>query len=248
MASCAILLAGPVLADTDTLEDLPEDGTPIHQRVIDGVTVSISNENGDPLFAATYDDCTPAIFGGVDGACNVPLNRSQVSGRRFIGRCDPPALVTLFFELDPPATAFGLTTLDLLETSSDPDDHDDMVLSLVAYDVDGIMVDIHIRQGPQDASGLDLDWFVQSDTGDISWVELTGFVGSGFCFGIDDIIVNATGCPADLDGDGDADADDFFAYLDGFASGDLDACDLDGDADCDADDFFDYLDLFAVGC
>ncbi len=57
-----------------------------------------------------------------------------------------------------------------------------------------------------------------------------------------------SGCPADLDGDGDTDADDFFAYLDGFAAGNLDVCDIDGDEDCDADDFFGYLDLFAQGC
>lgn len=55
-------------------------------------------------------------------------------------------------------------------------------------------------------------------------------------------------CPADLDGDGDADSDDFFGYLDAFASGDLGVCDLDGDGDCDSDDFFSYLDLFAAGC
>ncbi len=55
-------------------------------------------------------------------------------------------------------------------------------------------------------------------------------------------------CAADIDGDGDIDADDFFAYLDGFAAGDLGVCDIDGDGDCDADDFFGYLDLFAQGC
>jgi len=55
-------------------------------------------------------------------------------------------------------------------------------------------------------------------------------------------------CPADLDGDGDADTDDFFAYLDGFAVGDLGICDIDVDGDCDSDDFFAYLDLFAAGC
>ncbi len=53
-------------------------------------------------------------------------------------------------------------------------------------------------------------------------------------------------CEADLDGDGDADADDFFAYLDLFASGDPGA-DLDGDGDADGDDFFLYLDRF-VAC
>jgi len=56
------------------------------------------------------------------------------------------------------------------------------------------------------------------------------------------------GCPADLDGDGDADADDFFAFLDAFASGGFDVCDQDGDGDCDADDFFAYLDLFTQPC
>ncbi len=55
-------------------------------------------------------------------------------------------------------------------------------------------------------------------------------------------------CSADLDDDGDADADDFFTYLDGFASGDLVICDIDLDADCDADDFFGYLDAFEDGC
>ncbi len=56
------------------------------------------------------------------------------------------------------------------------------------------------------------------------------------------------GCDADLDGDGDADADDFFDYLDAFATGNLPVCDIDTDGDCDADDFFGYLDRFAQGC
>ena len=65
----------------------------------------------------------------------------------------------------------------------------------------------------------------------------------------DDLIleVHVRACPADIDDDGDADADDFFAYLDLFASGD-DRADIDGDGDIDADDFFGYLDLFAAGC
>ncbi|MFG0326705.1 MAG: GC-type dockerin domain-anchored protein [Phycisphaerales bacterium JB037] len=79
-------------------------------------------------------------------------------------------------------------------------------------------------------------------------------------------------CGADLTGssdpndpsygikDGDADGDDFFFYLDAFASANLAVCDLTGssdpndpsydtpDGDCDGDDFFRYLDLFAAGC
>ncbi len=61
-------------------------------------------------------------------------------------------------------------------------------------------------------------------------------------------LFSASSCPADLDGDNDADADDFFLYLDAFATGDTDICDLNNDADCDAEDFFAYLDLFAAGC
>ncbi len=70
-------------------------------------------------------------------------------------------------------------------------------------------------------------------------------------FSIAEILVHGTpvdDCPADLDGDGDTDADDFFAYLDAFANGNLAVCDIDNDGDCDADDFFGYLDQFAQGC
>jgi len=63
-------------------------------------------------------------------------------------------------------------------------------------------------------------------------------------------------CPADLTGpggggdpDGVLDANDFFFYLDLFASGDAGA-DLTGGPDgvIDANDFFEYLSLFAAGC
>lgn len=55
------------------------------------------------------------------------------------------------------------------------------------------------------------------------------------------------GCTADFDNDGDLDSEDFFAFLDAFANGDLSA-DIDGDGDLDAEDFFAYLDLFVLGC
>ncbi len=54
-------------------------------------------------------------------------------------------------------------------------------------------------------------------------------------------------CAADLTGDGELDADDFFLYLDLFASGDSRA-DFEGDGDIDAEDFFLFLDAFAGGC
>ncbi len=54
-------------------------------------------------------------------------------------------------------------------------------------------------------------------------------------------------CVADLNNDGVVDADDFFLFLQLFASGDTRA-DINNDGVIDADDFFDYLTLFAQGC
>ncbi|MFG0327408.1 MAG: GC-type dockerin domain-anchored protein [Phycisphaerales bacterium JB037] len=60
--------------------------------------------------------------------------------------------------------------------------------------------------------------------------------------------------------DGDADGDDFFFFLDAFATSNLAVCDFTGssdpndptyfspDGDCDGDDFFIFLDLFAGAC
>lgn len=55
-------------------------------------------------------------------------------------------------------------------------------------------------------------------------------------------------CLADINRDGLLDNDDFFAFLDAIATGDVGVCDLNGDARCDAADFFEFLDVFANGC
>jgi len=77
-----------------------------------------------------------------------------------------------------------------------------------------------------------------------TWAASAGWINMDH----DENYVGIGGCPADLDGDGDADAEDFFAYLDAFAIGDVGVCDIDGDGDCDAEDFFGYLDLFTQAC
>ncbi len=61
--------------------------------------------------------------------------------------------------------------------------------------------------------------------------------------------VDLTGspCPPDLNGDGVVDADDFFLFLQLFASGDSRA-DFNNDGVIDADDFFAFLNAFAQGC
>ncbi|TVS07585.1 MAG: hypothetical protein EA423_03760 [Phycisphaerales bacterium] len=57
----------------------------------------------------------------------------------------------------------------------------------------------------------------------------------------------APSCPPDLNGDGVVDADDFFLFLQLFASGDPRA-DFNNDGVIDADDFFAFLNAFAAGC
>ncbi|MCB9845891.1 MAG: hypothetical protein H6811_07910 [Phycisphaeraceae bacterium] len=69
-----------------------------------------------------------------------------------------------------------------------------------------------------------------------------------------------TVCWADLTNDLSVDSDDFFAFLDAFATGDLEDADWSGSSDpndpgygvpdgaLDADDFFYFLDLFQLGC
>ncbi len=53
-------------------------------------------------------------------------------------------------------------------------------------------------------------------------------------------------CRADIDGNGTIDSNDFFAFLDLFATGDPDA-DLTGDGAIDSADFFAFLDCFVAG-
>lgn len=102
-----------------------------------------------------------------------------------------------------------------------------------------------------DAGVSELWTLVGSDHGPRFW---SGGLGEGpednrlAPLAVDWLLSHRKGCAADLTGDGEADSDDFFAFLDAFAGGDLGVCDLDDDGDCDADDFFAYLDVFAVGC
>ncbi len=101
-------------------------------------------------------------------------------------------------------------------------------------------------------TGLVGFWAFDEGTGqviqDLSPPENHGFRGAASGSDSADPLWVIPDCPADLDGDGDIDADDFFAYLDAFAGGDLTVCDIDADGDCDGEDFFGYLDQFVDGC
>ncbi|MCC5787555.1 MAG: hypothetical protein JJU33_12745 [Phycisphaerales bacterium] len=75
----------------------------------------------------------------------------------------------------------------------------------------------------------------------------TRIVGSAINMGAIEETSGAPTCPPDLNGDGVVDADDFFLFLQFFASGDPRA-DFNSDGVIDAQDFFDFLAAFAAGC
>jgi hypothetical protein len=80
---------------------------------------------------------------------------------------------------------FGLTTIDLLENAVGGNSF----VSLEAYNSNGQIVDTQTRTSPQGPSGFDLDWFVSSNTPEITEVHLAANVNTGGDYGIDDLVV-----------------------------------------------------------
>ena len=122
---------------------------------------------------------------------NRPLNPGNVSGRRFISTTSGATHAIdeaqpIVFTFSVPVLEFGLTTLDLMENS----DVADAFLTLEALNADGEVVATHTRTGRQGASGLDLDWLVSSDSGEITQARLLSNLSSRFGgYGIDDLLV-----------------------------------------------------------
>lgn len=203
----AIVLAGLCAAPAsaalvfDNLENLPVDGTEVTQRVIGDVTVDMGTASGMYLSSRTYGSVDlPAFWGDAD-ELNKPLAGDELSGSRFLSTSvvNPAQMDTLFsaqnpiwFEFDQEVEEFALTTIDLLEEGVRPSDF----LALRAYDALGNLLDEQIRTGVQGGSGVDLDWSVFSDSGQIARVELSGNIISGYAgFGIDDIAVSPAVIP-----------------------------------------------------
>ncbi len=119
-----LFLAGPVSAQTvfvDDLENIGANWTPITTRVIGGVTVTISTAAGT-MTARTYFDSTSYAFTGAAGNDNAPLVPANVSGSRFISTSGQNSHFMdhqpITFDFSTPVGAFGLTTIDLLESGS----------------------------------------------------------------------------------------------------------------------------------
>ena len=200
---CLALLfvtASVAWGSVDELENIGPDNTPVINRIIDGVLVKITPSGGLQMLARTYNDTTATEFAflGHNGDQNAPLNPDSVSGTRFIGSWvdgeNFPEAEPILFEFDKPVTTFGLTTLDLLETGEDAESY----VKLVGYNSMGAPVDSMVRFGPQDGSGLDLDWIV-SGTGIVKAV-LSGSVSQTYPgYGIDDLMLTPQQQGAALD-------------------------------------------------
>ncbi|MEQ8765949.1 MAG: hypothetical protein RL885_18670 [Planctomycetota bacterium] len=189
-----LALTPHAIGQRDDFEDLGPDGSPVTERQIGPIHVTLGCPDGVVFSARTYGDGTRRSFDGPRGASNSPLNPQSVSGRRFLateelngGRSVGfSAASPLIFELEPAVQLFGMTTLDLLEDAEDPS----ASVSLRAFDRDGRIVAEMSRGGEQGPSGLDLDWRVVAEAPVITRVELRAFgtlLRSGY--GLDDLRV-----------------------------------------------------------
>lgn len=179
----------------DTFEDLGADGTPVPSRVLEGITITLSNAGATPLTARTYGSGTDVAFTGAGGGTNVPKYPEQVSGTRFISASEGSDTFNtdapIVFTLSEPVAAFGLTTLDLMESFAGTHH-----VVLRAFDGGGAVVAEHERNGDQDTSGATLLWRVASDVADIEEVHLLGQVPSNSAgYGIDDVFIRKDPIP-----------------------------------------------------
>jgi hypothetical protein len=227
----------------DDLEDIGPDCTPVLTRVIGGVTVTITTQNETVMSARTYypyydpnDYCY--AFVGHESIDNAPLSPDNVTATRFISTIDSnlwfPEAEPIVFQFDSPVSAFGLTTVDLLENgpTCDPDN---AWLKLEGRDAGGGVVTFHLVDEPQGSSGVDVHLFV-SGPGIVEARLTGGSFGDCRAYGIDDLVLDAPDC----DGDGIFDDHDVCPCVP--APGGVDdegrpLGDLDGDCDVDIDDF-----------
>jgi len=183
--SVGACVVGPAQAAVvDTLEDIGADGTAVTQRILDGVTFTITTAAG-PLEAATYFgfDTDMDAFGGAFGDADRPLFPNNVSAEKFLSVLDIDLAAPIVFTFSSPIQGFGLTTLDLLEVGVPPDDW----IRLSAFDQADQLVDEDVITGPQGDSGLDLDLAVSSPTVNIVKVQLDADIDPGYSgYGIDD--------------------------------------------------------------
>ncbi len=193
-ASAAVLSTSVNATMIDTFEDIGANGTTINNRVIDGINVSLGTNTGAVFAAVTYFMEPPFAFAGQPAAVyNNPLTPSNVSGSRFISTAANGAYLNdtlkLVFGFSQDVKEFGFTTIDFEDGSG----------TLTAYDGNDNVVDSFTVSYPgfnQATSGIDVDWLVSSQQGDISYAVFSTVGIGGGGYGIDDMLVTAVPVPA----------------------------------------------------
>ena len=184
---CLIVLItvyGSAFAGIDDFEDTGPNFTIVSSRVIEGVTINLSNASGLPFLSVTYFDEGSHSFLGAGDGVNAPADPSRVSGNRFISTADNINTdMPLVFEFSTPLGVFGLTTLDVLE---DVETSADAEVRLQGYNGETLVAE-HVITGVQGGSGLDLDWQITSQLGFTRavLVRTAGTISAGY--GIDDM-------------------------------------------------------------
>ena len=182
------------MAGIDDFEDTGPNFTPVDARVIEGVTVTISNASGLPYLSVTYFDEGSHCFAGAGDEINAPVDPTRVSGNLFISTADNINTdMPIVFEFSTPVGIFGLTTLDILEdvqTSADAE------VRLQGFNGETLVAE-HVITGIQGGSGLDLDWEITSQHGITRavLVRTAGTISAGY--GIDDMLLVTLAVPTE---------------------------------------------------
>jgi hypothetical protein len=196
--SCTVfllILVGSAWAGIDDFEDPGPNYTVISERVIDDVTVSLSNARDDifPFLLVTYNDPSSPSFIGANDGINEPANPGAVSGTRFISTADNINLdMPIVFDFSIPVGVFGLTTIDVLE---DVETSTDAEVRLQGFNGDQLVAE-HVMTGIQGGSGVVLNWEISnSDLGFTRavLVRTAGSISAGY--GIDDMVAISLAVP-----------------------------------------------------
>jgi hypothetical protein len=189
-----LILAGAAMAGIDDFEDPGPNYTVISERVIEGITITLSNARGWPFLLVTYNDPSSHCFVGANDGINAPADPAGVSGTRFISTADDINLdMPIVFDFSTPVGIFGLTTIDVLE---DVETSADAEVRLQGFNGDQLVAE-HVMTGIQGGSGVVLNWEITSEQGFTRavLVRTAGTISAGY--GIDDLEVVSLAVPTE---------------------------------------------------
>jgi hypothetical protein len=170
----------------------------VTSRTLNGVTVTLEVDAGDPFRARTYGAFGTQAFSGTD--VDTPLVPGNVSGGidgNFISTTDQwDASSPFTFNFSEAVQGFGLTTIDVLEAGVAAG----TAVTMTAWsglNGTGTILATDTKTGPQGASGLDLDFWVSVGSNQIWSVTIgnsSGEIGAGYTgYGIDDLVLTLAG-------------------------------------------------------